>query len=153
MTLFLTSLYSFSQESKHIDYFKTLEINISELQDYMLSVGYEFYKTDKDEYGDKYTWTYNKDRYDKAEKFFSLYKNFDKSIEFAIQTSKKEEYLKFKETIKKKGLEYKKTETIDEALVEYYENDNYLAKLWSYTNKESGTSTYELNLLKKWQKE
>ena len=149
ITLFLTSLLSFSQESKNIDYFKTLEINISELQDYMLSVGYEFYKTDKDEYGEKYTWTLNKDRYDKADKFFSLYLNFDKTKEFSNQTNKKNEYLVFKSLIKKKGLKFNKIENIDGALVEIYENSIYLSKLFSYTDKEKGTSTYELNLLKK----
>lgn len=149
ITLFLTSLLSFSQESKSIDFFKTLDINISELQDYMLSVGYEFYKTDKDEYGDKYTWTLNKDRYDKADKFFSLYMNFDKTKEFSNQTNKKDEYLAFKKLIKKNNLNFKKIENIDGALVEFYENSKYLSKIFSYTDKQTGTSTYELNLLKK----
>ncbi|MEY8849825.1 hypothetical protein AB9K26_13485 [Psychroserpens sp. XS_ASV72] len=115
----------------------------------MLNINFEFFKTDEDEYGKKYTWTYERDRYDHAEKFFSVYENYDKTIEFAYQTSKKEEYLQFKKVIKENGLDFKKTESIDGALVEFFENSEYSARLWSFTQKGNKSITYELTLLKK----
>lgn len=148
IVLFSNSML-FGQTAKQIDYFKTLNLNLSDLQDYMIALKFEFNGSKTDELGVKYSWTYARNRNNnKAERFYSLYLNNDGTKNITLESIIVEDYRRFKVLIKQKGLLFLKSENIEDALVETFSNSIYECRIWNYVGKE-GFTTYEMTLSKK----
>ena len=129
-----------------IDYFKTISLNISDLQDYMIAINFEFNGTTSDDMGDRYGWAYKRDLYgrDRAECFYRLYLNNDGTKSVSFQSQNKADYTRFKAAIKGRGMIFKKSETIKGSLVETFSNSKFEARVWS--TQSGGITSYEMNL-------
>tara|TARA_B110000093_G_C12551250_1_gene237949 strand:- start:57 stop:494 length:438 start_codon:yes stop_codon:yes gene_type:complete len=135
----------FGQTSLDLDYFKTLSLNISDLNDYMLTFNFEFHDTSSNEIGKNYIWSINRNK-SNAEYFYALYINNDGSKSISFQSLMKSDYVSFKSTIKSKGLIFKEIEDVDGLLVEKFSNSNYECSIW--TGVANDLTTYEMNLKK-----
>lgn len=139
----------FGQSTKQIDYFKTLNLNLSDLQDYMIIIKFQFNGSKTDELGEEYGWSYNRNRYDntKAECFYSRYINNDGTTSVSFKSTKIEDYQRFKSLIKQKDLLYINSKNINGSLVEIFSNSKYKSRIWSYIEEER--TIYEMSLEKK----
>lgn len=151
VAILISSSVLFGQTTKQIDYFKTLSLNLSDLQDYMIQLNFQFNGTQTDTLGQSYVWAYNVNRNNAelADCFYNVYYNNDGSKSIAYSSGFKNDYQKFKILIKSKNLKYNKSENYENKLVEYYSNSKYEAKIWTYLNSFKKRITYEMCLQKK----
>lgn len=134
------------QQAKQIDYFKTLSLNLSDLNDYLLKFDFEYSGHKSDKIGDENSWAYlrNKQGTGKANKFYTLFENHNGTKSISFQSTDKSDYFRFKKIIKSQ-IPFLKTKNIDDALVEYYLNSKYDSRIWIFLG-DNGKTVYEMTL-------
>jgi hypothetical protein len=149
IVMLTSNIILFGQTPRQIDYFKILNLNLSDLQDYMIELEFEFDGTKKDVLGETYTWAYRRNRFNSktAVNYFNFYLNNDGSKSFSFQSQNSNDYKQFKKTIKEKQLKFEKSENREGKLIERFSNSKYACRIWSSPNQ--GLTTYEMCLEKK----